>query len=190
MLIEMNITQLIENKLSFEEYFLLFCVKHSHKEILLSYVKNVKSYDDEVFEKLKSQEFLDYTQNSEGLIVFSSLKLGDKSVSLFPISDQTFEGCFAELKQTYPKKFGERILHLDNARCIDLYKKIIINNGIINMVKHNLILKCIRVEIDKRTRTGQMKFMQALPTYLYQKNWEPYIDEINNNSTEEDIDAI
>lgn len=190
MLIEINVTQLIENKLTFEEYFLLFCVKHSHKEILLSYVKNVKSYDDGVFEKLKEQDFLDYVQDSEGLIVFSSLKLGNKATVLFPMSNQTFEVCFAELKQTYPKKFGERVLHLDNARCIDLYKKAITNNGVVDMVKHNLILKCIKLEIEKRTRTGQMKFLQALPTYLYQKNWEPYIDEINNNSTEEDIDAI
>jgi len=190
MLIEFNVNQLIVNKLTFEEYFLLFCIKYSHEGILISYVKNVSQYPDEVFEKLQEQGFLNYARNENGDILFRSLKLGDKAVTLFPLNNQSFEVCFAELKQTYPKKFGERVLHLDNARCIELYKKAIINNGVVDLEKHNLIIKCIKLEVEKRTNTGQLKFMQALPTYLHQKNWEPYIDELNNSTTEEDIDAI
>lgn len=190
MLIEINVLQLIDNKISFEEYFLLFCIKYSHKDVLINYVKNITPFEDKIFEKLQEQGFLNYALNDSGEILFSSLKLGNRAVTLFPLINQTFEECFAELKQTYPKKYGDRILHLDNARCIDNYKKAIVTNGVVNIEKHNLIMKCIKLEVEKRTKTGQMKFMQALPTYLHQKNWEPYIEDISDNTTEEDIDAI
>lgn len=190
MLIEINMSLLIANKLTLDEYFLLFCIKNSHKDVLLDYIRSTKPFSTEMFEELQEKAFLVYALDKEGLILFSSLKLGDKAVALFPKIDQTFEVCFAELKQTYPKKFGERVLHLDNARCIELYKKNIVVNGVVNVDKHNLIIKCIKLEVDKRTRTGQMQYMQALPTYLHQKNWEPYIDEIGTSNTEEDIDAI
>lgn len=190
MIIEINVDQLLANKLTFEEYFLLFCVKNSHKESLLNYARNIKSFDDEIFKKLQEQDFLTYAQEENGQILFSSLKLGSKATTLFPISIQSFEVCFAELKQTYPKKFGERMLHLDNARCIEIYKKTIITNGEVNVSKHQLILKCINLYVEGLKRTGKMNFIQALPTFLHQRNWEAYVDEAGSSNTEEDVDAI
>lgn len=190
MVIEIDVTQLIANKLTFEEYFLLFCIKGSYKQVLIDYVKNIKKYDDETFEKLQEQGFLTYAQDSEGLILFSSLKLGDNSVKLFPKSNHSFEVCFAELLQTYPKSYGERKLHLDKARCIDLYKKTIISNGEVDINKHNLILECIKSYVESHRKFGKMQFLQALPTFLHQKNWEAYIDEIGNNKIEDNLEGI
>lgn len=193
MVIEFNISTLVNFKLTFEEYFLLFCIKNSHKDVLLNYVKNIKPFPTEMIQKLEEEKFLTYSQDSEGLILFSSLKLGDKAVTLFPTNNQTFEVCFAELKQTYPKSFGERKLHLDNTRCIEIYKKTILHNGEVDVDKHNLILKCIKLYVHSLTKSGKMNFIQALPTFLHQKNWEAYLDEARNGgeiSEEEDLDAI
>ena len=193
MIIEINITQLIEHKLTFEEYFLLFCIKHSTKELLLNYVHNVSSFSDDTVDNLSKRGYLKYQKNDKGEILFSSLTLGEQGKILFPEENKSFEVCFAELLQTYPKSFGERKLHLDKQRCIDIYKKTITNGGVVNVEKHKLILKCINIYVESHKKTGKMQFLQALPSFLHQKNWEAHIDEANSNSSisnEGNVDLI
>lgn len=191
MVVEFNFSQMLEYKLTFEDYFLLFCVKHSQRDLIISYVNKVKSYENEVFIRLSDDGFIKYSQDNDGKILFRTIELTEKAKSLFP-ETKDFEVCFAELKQTYPKSFGERKLHLDNQRCKELYKKTITKNGAIDIELHNRILKCIEAEVHSRTRTGKMQFIQALPTYLHQKNWEAYLEEIDNNTNfdDEKVDLI
>lgn len=179
MVIEFELDSMLEHKLTFEDYFLLFCVKYSQKELVIKYVKSIKSYSEESIKNLSNNGFLTYLLDDDGLISFSSVKLTDKGNSLFKNTGD-FEVCYAELKQTYPKSFSGRKLHLDNQRCIDLYKKTIVKNGVIDVSLHSKILKCIKAEVAERTRTGKMQFIQAFPTYLHQKNWEAYMEEIDD----------
>lgn len=197
MIIEFKIPQLLEFKLTFEEYFLLYCVNYSQKDVLLSYVKNIKSISDDTFSDLKSKDFLDYKVEAEGSILFSSLKIGDKAVTLFPKIDTTFDKCFTELRQTYPKKFNERPLQTDIQRCITLYKKAVLKkDGSLDVEKHKLILKCVILYVNGLKKTGKLNFLWALPTYLNQQNWETYMEEaskmgtITNNTNDTNTELV
>lgn len=197
MVIEFKIPQLIEFKLTFEEYFLLYCVNYSQKDALLSYVSNVKPIPDDVFSDLKSKDLLDYKMEADGSILFSSLKLGEKAVTLFPKMDTTFDTCFVELRETYPKKFNSRPLHTDIQRCISLYKKAIHKkDGSLDIDKHKLILKCIVLYVNDLKKTGKLNFLWALPTYLNQQNWDSYMDEalkmntVTNNTNDTNTELV
>jgi len=197
MVIEFKIPQLIEFKLTFEEYFLLYCTNYSQKDVLISYVSNIKPITDETFSDLKSKDLLDYKIEADGSILFSSLTLGSKAVTLFPKIDTTFNDCFAELCATYPKKFNERPLQTDLQRCITLYKKAILKkDGSLDIEKHKLILKCIILYVNGLKKTGKLNFLWALPTYLNQQNWETYMEEasktgsVTNNTSDTNTELI
>lgn len=199
MVIEFKIPQMIELKLTFEEYFLLHCVNYSQKDVLLSYVSNIKPIPDQVFQDLKSKDLMDYSMEADGSILFSSLKIGDKAVTLFPKIDKNtnFEKCFAELRETYPKKFNDRPLHTDLQRCKTLYKKAIHKkDGSLDIEKHQLILKCITLYVNGLRKTGKLNFLWALPTYLNQENWESYMEEaskmgsVTNNTNDTNTELV
>ena len=160
----------------------------------MKYVQEVSSFSDDLVDNLSKRGYLNYRKNDKGEILFSSLTLGEQGKILFPEENKSFEVCFAELLQTYPKSFGERKLHLDKQRCIDIYKKTITNGEVVNVEKHKLILKCINIYVESHRKVGKMQFLQALPTFLHQKNWEAYIDEANNstgmNSEEGNVELI
>ena len=84
---------------------------------------------------------------------------------------------FEELKNTYPKSIkgpngAKRVLHTDMARCRKLYKDTVK----IDVSLHNLILKCIKLYIKDKKEGNSVEFIQALPAFLHQRNWEGYID--------------
>ncbi len=196
MIIEFNIPQLLELKLTFEEYFLLFCVKYGHKQTLLDYSKNIAKINTPIFEGLKQKRLLDYTEDEKGLIYFETLKIMEQGEALFP-KVSPFEVCFSELRETYPKEFASRKLHTDKSRCERLYKEIIMDKkGAIDMEKHKLILKCVKLYVQSLTKTGKMTFIQAMPAFLNQRNYEAYedeakrigdVDKITNDSS---VDAV
>ena len=45
---------------------------------------------------------------------------------------------------------------------------------------HDHIIKCLRFEVDKRTRDGSMKFMVRMSKWLTSEAWTAYEDEITN----------
>ncbi len=187
MIIEFNIPQLLELKLTFEEYFVLFCVKYGHKQTLLDYSKSINKVPTTTFSSLKERGFLDYVEDEKGLIYFEVLKIMETGEILFP-KVSSFEVCFSEFRETYPKKFAERPLHTDKARCEKLYKDIIMGKkGVLDVEKHKLILKCVKLYVQSLTKTGKMTFIQAMPAFLNQRNYEAWEDEAQKIS---DVDKI
>ena len=60
-------------------------------------------------------------------------------------------------------------------RCRKLYKDTIRKD----IDKHNLILKCIKLYIKDKKDGNSLEFIQALPAFLHQRNWEAYVEEAN-----------
>lgn len=182
--IEFTISKLLGNLLSFEDYFLLYSLNYGERDTFLSYVKTVKPIETKRLERLKELLWIDYKTEPGGSILFDSIKITDKAKDLFPQQISSFEDCFSELKKVYPKSVGDRKLHLDNKRSEVLYKKAIMKNNIVDVTKHKLILKCIEQYVKKQAKSGGLPYLQALPTFLQQQNWEAYIEEA---SKEKDV---
>jgi len=183
-IIEFSLPKLIDNLLSFEDYFLLYSLRYGKRDTFLSYVKKIKPIETKRLERLQDENWITFNKLGDGSILFDSIKLTDKSRELFPEQTTTFEECFAELKKVYPKSVGERKLHLDNKRSEVLYKKAIVKNEVVNITKHKLILKCVELYVKKQAKSGGLLYLQALPTYLSQQNWEAYMEEA---SKEQDV---
>ena len=49
---------------------------------------------------------------------------------------------------------------------------------------HQHILKCLRFEVNKRTKDGSMKFMVRMAKWLTAETWKSYEDEINKVQVE------
>jgi len=182
--IEFNLLKLEENLLSFEDYFLLYSLQYGKRVAFLSYVKKIKPLETKRLDRLQDENWITFNKQSDGSILFDSIKLTDKARNLFPEQTTTFEECFIELKKVYPKSVGDRKLHLDNKRSEALYKKTIVKNEIVNITKHKLILKCVDLYVKKQAKSGGLLYLQALPTFLNQQNWEAYIEEA---SKEQDV---
>lgn len=173
--IEFSLAKLLEHSLSFEDYFLLHSINFGRKNIFITYARNIKPIETSRLERLRDNGWVEYTVEDNGDVLFDSITLTDKNKVLFP--SETLEQCFDELKKTYPKTVGNRVLHLDNRRSKELYTKTIVKNGVIDLEMHKLILKCIQEHVKKAAKSGGLPYLQALPTFLHQRNWEPYIEE-------------
>lgn len=182
--IEFSLKKLEENLLSFEDYFLLYSLKYGKRDAFLSYVKKIKPIETKRLERLQELNWITFHKQTDGSILFDSIKLTDKSNNLFPKQTTTFEECFTELKKVYPKTVGDRVLHLNNKRSKELYKKTIVKNEIVDIPKHKLILKCVDLYVKKQAKSGGLLYLQALPTFLNQQNWEAYMEEA---SKEQDV---
>lgn len=169
---------LLDNKLSFEAYFILWCVRYKDKKLLLDYVEKCGKIKNEHFERLEGSKLL-YINRSrliDGNITFESLSLTAQSSKLLNI-DTSIE-LFEEFKQYYPQtvgdKYSRRRLHTDQKRCKLLYSKIV--NGDIEM--HKMLCKAADMYHNEKKRSNSLTFMQAMPAWLFQENYEPYLEEI------------
>lgn len=169
---------LLDNKLSFEAYFILWCVRYKEKKLLLDYVEKCGKIKNEHFERLEGSKllFINRSRLIEDNITFESLSLTALSNKLFNIDLAT--ELFEEFKQYYPSvvgdKYSRRRLHTDQKRCKSLYSKII--NGDIEL--HKMLCKAADMYHEEKKRSSSLQFMQAMPAWLFQENYEPYLEEI------------
>jgi hypothetical protein len=171
-----DISNLLSSDLTFDEYFVLYCIYTNNKKLLEEYAIS-RQINYQFYQNLIDKEYL-FPLNDDK-VTFNSLKL-TKSFEEEFIKDVDFDKLFEELKNTYPKSiknaFGaRRILHTDMNRCRKLYKDTIRKD----IDKHNLILKCIKLYIKDKKDGNSLEFIQALPAFLHQRNWEAYVEEAN-----------
>lgn len=178
MLDEFNVSleTCLEKQMSFEAYFIIWCLYNSKEKELTSYVENCRKIPTEEFTSLKDKGYILITPiyNEEGKlqIHFHSIKLTKLGKEVFEI--QSFNDLFEEFRTYYPKTGGKnRKLQLDLKRCRALYKKAI-NNDI---DKHKLICLCARLYYEEKQRTNGQDYLQLMATWLHQENYEGYMEE-------------
>lgn len=184
---EVNVNKLIGLGIPLEGYLIMHLLHNDEKEILLSYVKNIKQIPTEVFLKLIADGYL--TNNSEDPKQFTidSIELTDKfkfDVLKVPnVKNITFDQAFEQVREHYPSKVvdpagGVRRLQSDIERCKRLYKTAVLVNGEVDEERHKFILQCIDFEVAERKRGKKLQYMKMLPTYLSQKEWEIVQDDV------------
>lgn len=164
---------LISNRLSFEAYFLLWCINSNNYSLLLEYTRNCRKIPTEIFLELKDRELITISKEAleSKVITFNSVKITDLGSGIFI---QDIDGLYDEFNKCYPSSTsGGRKLKGNKAKCKTLYKKIVRSNK----SKHELLCKCAKLYHQDLKQSGREEFMQNLETWLRQGNYELYIDE-------------
>lgn len=182
--ISVDLTKLYTNKLKIEDWFVLFCLVHNEEEMLMKYINTTGRIETLIFQRLRNSGFI--ILKDETNILFNEIKVTDQAKNLFNVSDnKEFEILFKELLSTYPKSVkrvtgGTRPLHNDLQRCKKLYKSTIMSIGLVNKELHQKILLCVQKYHRDHLKDNKQEFMQLLATFLSQRTWEQYIDEVSN----------
>ena len=183
--ITVDLNKLYNNKLKLEDYFILYCLVNKEEELLSRYTTICGGIATDTFQRLRNSGFI--VLSNEINITFSSINVTEQTKNLFNIQDNTdFEILFKELLSTYPKSVkritgGTRPLHNDLVRCKKLYKSTVLSNIGINVNLHQKILLCVQKYYRDHLKDNKQEFMQLLATFLSQRTWEQYLDQVIEN---------
>lgn len=120
------------------------------------------------------------TKDKTNRYTFENLKITKTFKDLF---EKKVDNAIEELKDTYPKKtpLGRR-LHSDAEKWKPKYLSIIKGKPEL----HKTIIDCIKAEAIHRKKIGNQEFWPLLTTYINNKRWEDYEDEVVEGFSEED----
>jgi hypothetical protein len=68
-------------------------------------------------------------------------------------------------------------LRVDHKRSKLLYRNIVGSD----LTKHQMLIKCLKMEIEDRSRRGQLAFMKRMPMWLSSESWKVYADDGSGN---------
>lgn len=195
--ISVDLNKLYTNKLKIEEWFILYCLVNKEEEILVKYVSNCGTINSHVFYNLRDSGFIVLKDALN--CTFDSISVTEITKNIFNVQDNApFDVCFRELLSTYPNSVkritgGTRRLHNDLVRCKKLYKSCLVSNGI-DIELHKKILLCVQKYYREHLKDNKQEFMQLLATFLSQRTWEQYINEVSKidvlPKSNTDYDAI
>lgn len=179
---EVNITTLIEKKLGFEAYFVLYCLFTNDYTLLSSYITNCKSIPTAIYEQIRTAGYVTY-DTKDGKIYFELLSLTALGKSLFdnrnPIQA---ENQFDEFRKHYPSSVKvpgrtvPRRLHGDLVRCRKIYKALMMETT------HDILCKAADLYHYEKQKSNSEHFMQDLATWLHQKNYQQYLEDIDKTT--------
>lgn len=184
--ISVDLNKLYANRLKIEDYLILFCLVHNDEEMLMKYITATGRIETLIFQRLRNSGFI--VLKSESEILFNDIEVTEQAKNLFKLPDnENFEVLFKELLSTYPKSVkritgGTRPLHNDLQRCRKLYK-ITISDRVsfsLNQTLHKKILLCVQQYYRDHLKDNKQEFMQLLATFLSQRTWEQYLDQVSN----------
>ena len=182
--IKINSKILLDNELTLDQYFIMYCVYNKDSSLLGSYINKCTSIDFDVFDKLAALEYIDLGGVTDE-VRFSQITLTDKGMCLFGASKRNpslIGQSFDEFKDNYPSSVREgrkvRRLHGNIKKCRELYLKLL------NEVPHDVLCKCARLYHKEMRQSGSEIYMQMLETWLNQRNYQQYLDEAQNSSDE------
>lgn len=194
-LINLDLEKLIEVNLTIEEFIFLSLIDAKKSDLYQQYTSQFKTsilQNAKQITSLLERELI--TQEIPNNYLFNNFKITEKFYQLF-MNDKT--QIIKDIKDTYPKQTpsGKRKgLQASQAKWIPKYLNIVKNN----MKLHQLIIDCIKFEVADREANGQMEYMPLLSTYINERRWETYeedvvkllekgeiIEQVNNNNVDD-----
>lgn len=216
--LSVNLDRLMENKLTLNEYFVLYCVYIQDKTLITSYVKFCNKIDTGTFNSLEAKGFIIIDKSFEtfGKVYFELLSLTEEGKNIvLSVSDSSCNsglGCsdeksgvattpksvgnFEEFRTFYPSRVMRgsvvlRRLHSNLKKCKATYEKLLLETT------HDILCKCAKAYHNEKRRSNSEEYMQNLETWLNQRNYLQYLDEVkgleNTDNQEEggsNLDAI
>lgn len=174
MMLEINVDVLKRNKITAHQFLILQLIYQQKYTLLDEYLSLSNSED-------KLQEDL-YYLNSIGFI--NQLSINPKDFQFIKITSKFVKemsdgDSFEELLNTFPIKVTRRngvidYLRTDRAQSKKLYGMILAGNPTL----HEHVIRCLRYEIDLRTKEGSMGYMKRLPNWLVSREWKSFEDRV------------
>lgn len=185
-ILSVDVELLLELGISLESYFVLQCLNDKNNTLLIEYITKCGLFKKEHFFKLKDKEYITILNSNN--ITLDGIKLTSKGLSLFTTDTSKIEPIskyFDELRNNYPKIVPSeggvpRRLHGDLPRCRKLYSKILLEDNKVNIDLHNQIIKAINKQVVEYTKGKRLTYMHNLATYLQQKNYMEYIEDLDS----------
>lgn len=197
-MIKQFIEKIVNLNISFESFFVLYCLFHNNKTLIHQYVTKCKKINTEIFKSLESDGYLLINDPEQiNKITFELLSLTEKGFDLVKSIDvnsdsnshssvSNFEG-FRKFYPTLVKDgLKERRLQGNVKRCKILYDKLLVETT------HDILCKCAEIYKNKYIKSGDQIYMQNLETWLNQRTYELYLEDVEketNNQVEEDQSA-
>lgn len=178
--VKIDVKKLIKSGLSIQSYFILICISNDYKELLELYVNKCGKIDRSDFKFLKDEGYLNIKNE---FITFDNLEITDKTKELFDFASKLdHKRFFAELKDVYPSRIKIatnrfRTLHCNMSECAKKYRVIVDSEE-----THNKIIKCVKMYVKELENSNKLEFIQQLPTWINQRNYEAYLDRINEGA--------
>jgi hypothetical protein len=179
MLLNIDIAYILEENIDLNEYAILYLIYKKDYEILISL--NFK-YIDEYIKHLIDKKLIEYSETNLTINKYSIYNTTYEFEKLF--GERNF---FEELYNLYPAFTTRPGGGFDNLKsnkdvCQKIYKQATKNSQKI----HNNIIKCLKLEIEERTRTNSTQYYKRLSNWLLQKQWTVYEPLLLKNLTKND----
>ncbi|MFW6225431.1 MAG: hypothetical protein ACOC3V_00565 [bacterium] len=175
MMLEVSLETLIKNKLTAHQFLIVKLIHEKRFENLDKYIKSSKSLNniEEDLNHLNNVGLIDL-YNSTNPKDFKNIKVTSKF-----IKEMSEDDYFDELVNLYPVKVVRKngvtdYLRTERASSRRLYEMIVARNK----SKHEHIMKCLRYEVDLRSREGSLGYMKRLPNWLVSREWKSFEDRI------------
>lgn len=180
LIFSVNMDVLMRAGISINQYFMLQLLKNKQADLYIEYrasFANPVNKDDMV--SLIKKGYL-ATRGDPNKFTFDNLYVTEAFLELGSIK---IDDALEELKSVYPKVTPEkkRRLQSDSHKWGPKYLSIIKKDRVL----HDKIIKCIKAETKHRNATNSTEFWPLLLTYVNNKRWEDYMDEIDKLTTVE-----
>lgn len=167
---------LLQIGLTINQYFFLWMIDNGDVSLYRLYLEQFPSPVNKLdLETLINKDLIDLKNKTrEGILyTFENIKTTNHYKELF---EKKINNAIEELQLTYPKKtpFKKRRLQSDPDKWRPKYLSIIKGKPEL----HQTILQCIQAESVHRKKTNSEEFWPLLTTYINNKRWEDYEDDI------------
>lgn len=185
MSIEVDLRYLSECRISIHQYVILKLAYEGNLKLLEKYLRASSTLGTIVddLDHLYETDFIESPPNVNAIL--TSIVVSDKYSRLFLTKNDAFE----EFYQLFPVRVlrpdgTNDYLRVDHKRSKLLYRNIVGSD----LSKHQMLISCLKREIDDRTKRGQLSFMKRMPMWLISESWKVYADSDagNQNSTHRD----
>lgn len=187
MIIEVDLRYLSECRISIHQYVILKLAYEGNLKLLEKYLKSSSTLNNLVDDltHLYDNQFLENPPNVNAIL--STIIVSEKFPRLFLSSSDSFD----EFYEAYPVRVlrpdgNYDYLRVDHKRSKLLYRNIVGSD----LNKHQMLLKCLKMEVDDRTRRGQLGFIKRMPMWLASEAWKVYAGDnlgVNASTPDENL---
>jgi hypothetical protein len=174
MILEIDTQFLIDNKITAHQFIIAKLVSENNITLLRKYITYTGTLND-IFKDLKQLKEAGFISSAHdgNIISLETIKISSKFTKLQTFSEDPFDEFYNifPTKALRPDGFFD-YLRVDQNRCRKLYHNIVRTNPLL----HEHIMRCLRNEVEEKTRKGQMTFMKRMPAWLTSESWKAYDD--------------
>lgn len=170
---------LLQTGLTINQYFFLQLSDKNNVDLYRFYIEQFPQPVNKADIIYLIEKGLLVTKDGSARFTFENLRTTLLYRDLF---EKKVPNAIAELEEVYPKKTPSgRRLHSDAAKWKPKYLSIVKGKPDL----HEVIIKCIKAEAQHRKKNSNEEFWPLLTTYVNNRRWEDYEDEIEEFSEED-----